>query len=133
MKKLLIAEDDPLMSRMYARAFLLTGHDFTIAKDGEEALAFLRKAGAKPDLAVLDIMMPRKSGFDVLSEMKKDPALKDIPVVFLTNLAEQQDAKKGLELGAIAYLVKSEYSPQQIVEKIDEIMDTTIDSNKSKK
>lgn len=119
---LFIAEDDPLMSRMYERAFRLNGHDLKMAFDGEEALSVLKKMDPPPVVAILDVMMPKKSGFDVLREMKLDEKLKNIPTILLTNLAGQEDAEKGLSIGAVLYLVKSQYSPKQIVEKVDEII-----------
>jgi DNA-binding response OmpR family regulator len=122
MAKIFLAEDDPLMSRMYERAFRLAGHDLTMAFDGEEALEKIRKVNPPPVLAILDVMMPKKSGFDVLREMKADPQLKSIPTILLTNLAGQADAEKGLEIGAVVYLIKSQYSPKQVIEKVDEII-----------
>ena len=121
MTRLFIAEDDPLMSRMYERIFKLSGHDLTMAFDGEEALETIKKMDPKPAVAILDIMMPKKSGFEVLRAMKEDPNLKSIPVILLTNLAGEQDAQKGLELGAVLYLIKSQYTPKQVVEKVEEI------------
>ncbi len=117
-----MAEDDPLMSRMYERAFRLGGHELAIAGDGEEAFDLLQKMEPKPVLALLDIMMPKISGFDVLRKMKADEKMKSIPVILLTNLAGAQDAEKGLELGAVMYLVKSQYNPRQVVEKVEEII-----------
>ena len=122
MAKLFIAEDDPLMSRMYERAFRLGGHELTMAGDGEEALAALQKMDPKPVLIMLDVMMPKVSGFDVLRKVKEDDKLKGIPVILLTNLAGQEDAEKGLSLGAVLYLVKSQYNPKQVVEKVEEII-----------
>jgi DNA-binding response OmpR family regulator len=119
---LFIAEDDPLMSRMYERAFRFAGHDLTMAFDGEEAFASLQKMNPKPVLIILDVMMPKMSGFDVLRKLKEDAGLKNIPVILLTNLAGQEDAEKGLELGAVLYLVKSQYSPKQVVQKVEEIV-----------
>lgn len=113
-----MAEDDPLMSRMYERAFEMGGYDFVLAVDGEEAVSKLEKIETLPAVILLDIMMPKKNGFDVLREVKQNDKLKDIPVVMLTNLAGDTDAEKGLSLGAKLYLVKSQYDPKQIVEKI---------------
>ena len=121
---LFFAEDDPLMSRMYEKAFKMSGFDLAIAFDGDEAIQKLKAMDPKPTVAVLDIMMPKKSGFEVLREMKADPILKSIPVILLTNLAGEQDAEKGLELGAVLYLIKSKYSPIEIVAKIREIVDS---------
>lgn len=121
MKKLLfLAEDDPLMNRMYGRAFKLAGYDLTEAPDGEAAIKRLKEMNPKPDIALLDIMMPNKSGFDVLRAMKEDKDLKDIPIILLSNLSGQEDAKKGIELGADLFMIKSEFSPKQIIEKVEE-------------
>ncbi len=122
MATLFIAEDDPLMSRMYERAFRLGGHELKMAGDGEEALTMLNTMEQKPSLILLDVMMPKVSGFDVLRKIKADEKLKGIPVILLTNLAGQADAEKGLELGAIMYLVKSQYDPKQVVAKVEEVM-----------
>ena len=122
MSTLFIAEDDPLMSRMYERAFKLGGHELSMAGDGEEALAALEKMDPKPNIILLDVMMPKMSGFDVLRKIKTDEKLKNIPVILLTNLAGQADAEKGLELGAVLYLVKSQYDPKQVVAKVEEII-----------
>lgn len=122
MAKLFMAEDDPLMSRMYERAFRLGGHELTLAHDGEEALASLQKMDEKPTLILLDIMMPKMNGFDVLRKVKEDATLKNIPVIMLTNLAGESDAEKALGLGAVLYLVKSQYDPKQIVGKVQEII-----------
>ena len=118
---LFLAEDDPLISRMYERAFHASGFDLKMAIDGEVAITILKSMNPKPTIALLDVMMPKKSGYDVLRAMKEDPTLKSIPVILLTNLAGQQDAEKGLELGAVLYLVKSQYSPKEIVDKVKEI------------
>jgi len=117
-----MAEDDPLMSRMYERAFRLGGHELTLAHDGEEALASLQKMDEKPTLILLDIMMPKMNGFDVLRKIKEDEKLKNVPVIMLTNLAGESDAEKALGLGAVLYLVKSQYSPKEVVGKVQEII-----------
>ncbi len=122
MAKLFMAEDDPLMSRMYERAFRLGGHELTMAHDGEEALAVLQKTEEKPAVILLDVMMPKMNGFDVLRKVKEDEKLKSIPVIMLTNLAGDSDAENGLSLGAVLYLVKSQYDPKEIVAKVQEII-----------
>ncbi len=122
MTKIFIAEDDPLMARMYEKAFRLSGYEVEEAHDGEAAIAKLRAMKPKPTLVILDIMMPKASGFDVLRQMKEDADLKNVPVVILTNLSGKDDAEKGLELGAVTYLVKSQYDPKQVVDKMKEIL-----------
>lgn len=122
MIKIFLVEDDPLMVRMYEKTFKLSGYEVEIAFDGEEALSKLQKMKPKPTIILLDIMMPKLSGFDVLRELKKNPDLKSVPVVALTNLAGKDDAEKALELGAVLYLVKSQYDPKEVVEKVKEVI-----------
>ena len=122
MSKIFIVEDDPLMSRMYEKAFKLNNFEIAQAFDGEEAIAKLETMSPKPVLIVLDVMMPKMSGFDVLKHIKASPDLKNIPVIMLSNLAGQEDAEKALSMGAVLYLVKSQYEPKQIVDKIKEII-----------
>jgi len=122
MTKIFIIEDDPLMIRMYEKAFKLSGYEVEVAFDGEDAINKLKAMETKPTMMLLDIMMPKMSGFDVLRTIKEDADLKTIPVVVLTNLAGQDDAEKALELGAVLYLVKSQYDPKEIVDKVKEIL-----------
>lgn len=117
-----MAEDDPLMSRMYERAFRLAGDELMMAHNGEEALTMLQKAEEKPVVILLDVMMPKLNGFDVLRKIKEDEKLKSIPVIMLTNLAGDSDAEKALSLGAVLYLVKSQYTPKEVVDKVEEII-----------
>jgi CheY-like chemotaxis protein len=122
MKKIFISEDDPLMVRMYEKIFKLSGYEVEMAFNGEEALAKLKAAPGKPTVILLDIMMPKLNGLDVLKAIKEIPDLKKIPVIMLTNLAGAADAEKALGFGAVLYLVKSEYEPKQVVEKVKEII-----------
>jgi len=113
-----IAEDDKFMFRLYERVFTNAGHTIEVAKDGEEALAKLSAMNPKPAVIVLDVMMPKKNGFEVLQELKKNPELAQVPVVLLTNLSGDEDKRRGLALGAKEYLIKSDYEPQQVVDKV---------------
>ena len=123
MEKIFIVEDDPLMVRMYERVFKLNNYEVEMAFDGEEAVAKLKTLKTKPAIILLDIMMPKMSGFDVLNILKKDDALKDIPVIALTNLAGKDEAEKGLKLGAVAYLIKSEHEPKDVVKLVREAIE----------
>ncbi len=120
MTKILIVEDDPLMSRLYQKIFTFEGYEVEMAGDGEEGLDKARSG--KPTLILLDIMMPKMNGFQVLEKLKLDPDLKSIPVVILTNLAGQQDAETALTKGAVKYIVKSEYDPKQVTDMVKEIL-----------
>jgi len=118
---MLLTEDDEFMVRVYERAFKSAGFHLDIASDGEAAIDKLKSMSEKPDVVVLDIMMPKKTGFEVLEFMKNDKDLKNIPVVFLTNLFGQENEEKGLKLGAVAYMIKSQYTSMEIVQKIKDI------------
>ncbi len=117
-----IAEDDPLMIRLYERAFKLAGHEIIVAKDGDEALLVIGKMEQKPAVIILDVMMPKVSGFDVLARLKQDEATKNIPVVMLTNLAGEDDKQKGLSLGAVDYMIKSDFSPEDVVKRVSALV-----------
>lgn len=120
MSKVLIIEDDPLMSRMYQKIFTFEKYDVVMAGDGQQGLDLARSE--KPTLILLDVMMPKMNGFQVLEKLKSDPETKTIPVVMLTNLAGEQDAETALAKGAVKYIVKSEYEPKQVADMVKEIL-----------
>lgn len=120
MTKILLVEDDPLISRMYQKIFDFEKYEVTLASDGEEALTKVREV--KPTLILLDVMMPKMNGLEVLDRIKSDPNTKSIPVVMLTNLAGEKDAETALAKGAVKYIIKSEYDPKQISDMVKEIL-----------
>src|SRR5476651_851783 len=120
MPKILIVEDDPLMSRMYQKIFTFEGYEVEMAGDGQEGLDKARSV--KPTIILLDVMMPKMNGLQVLEKLKADPETKNIPVVMLTNLAGQQDAETAMSNGAVKYIVKSEYEPKQVADMVKEIL-----------
>lgn len=119
-KTILIVEDDPLMSRMYQKIFTFEKYTVAVAKDGQEGLDQVRQV--KPTVILLDIMMPKMNGLQVLDKLKADPETKNIPVIMLTNLASEKDAENALLKGAVKYIVKSEYEPKKVVEMVEEII-----------
>lgn len=119
-----IAEDDVMVLDVYKRVFTNNGYEVQAAIDGEEAMRLLNEGKASPALILLDIMMPKAGGFEVLKFIKSKPELSNIPVMFVTNLSAPEHIKRGLEMGANKFLVKSEYSPQQIVSVIAELLAT---------
>lgn len=120
MIKVLIVEDDPLMSRMYQKIFAFEKYEVEMAGDGEEALIKVEAFG--PTIILLDVMMPKMNGLQVLERLKANPTTKAIPVVMLTNLAGQQDAETALSKGAVKYIVKSEHEPKEIADMVNEIV-----------
>jgi twitching motility two-component system response regulator PilH len=120
MAKILVVEDDPLMSRMYQKIFTFEGYEVAMAADGQEGLDQARSL--KPTLILLDVMMPKLNGLQVLEKLKADPETKAIPVVMLTNLAGEQDAESALTKGAIKYIIKSEHDPKEVADMVKEIL-----------
>lgn len=120
MAKILVVEDDPLMSRMYQKIFTFEGYEVEMASDGQEGLDKAREV--KPTLMLLDVMMPKLNGLQVLEKLKSDPETKAIPVVMLTNLAGEQDAESALTKGAIKYIIKSEHDPKEVADMVKEIL-----------
>lgn len=120
MTKILIVEDDPLISRMYERIFTFEKYEIEVAHDGSEGL---KKAKSfKPSLILLDVMMPKMNGLEALNKLKENPATKKIPVVMLTNLSGQKDAETALSIGAVKYIIKSEYDPKQVSDMVKDIL-----------
>ena len=119
--KILLVEDDSMVVRMYQRKLEKDGFQLTLAFNGEEGLAALKKE--KPDIVLLDIMMPKMNGIEMLKAVKADPVTKDIPVVILTNLGDRpEDVQKCKELGAEDYWVKANTPIQEITERIKKIL-----------
>ena len=115
-KKILVIEDDRSLQNALVEIIDQEGFESESALDGEEGLAKIKTF--KPDLILLDIILPKKDGFEVLAEVKKDESLKNIPVLILTNLEEVDNVQKALDLGATNYMVKSDFSLKDVVEKI---------------
>lgn len=113
--KILIVEDEKALADVLHDEFVGVGADVSMAYDGQEALDSLRDS--VPDVVLLDLLLPKKDGFEVLEEMQKNVKLKDVPVVILSNLAQDEDVKRGLKLGAKDYLVKTRLSLKEVVEK----------------
>lgn len=118
--KVLIVDDDAFLSGIYATKLELEGFLVVTARDGEEGLkAAMRE---KPDLILLDVLMPKLDGFEVLKRLKADAETKPIPVIMLTNLGQKEDIEKGLQDGAVDYLIKAHFVPAEAVEKIKKVL-----------
>jgi len=112
MSKILIVEDDPLISKMYSEKLSRDGFQVDVAEDGLVGLDKLRKN--TPNLLILDIMMPKMSGNELIIEMKKDPNLEKIPIIVLSNLTEGPDIEKAKNAGIAEYLIKSDLDPEDV-------------------
>jgi CheY-like chemotaxis protein len=120
MAKILIIEDDDSISKIYKMALSFAGYEIDIATDGEEGI--IKAKALHPSLILLDIMMPRMNGFEVLDRLKLDQDVSSIPIIVLSNLSGEKDEEIALQKGALAYLVKSNYEPNQIIDKIKEFL-----------
>lgn len=113
---ILIVEDDPVLLKMYTEKFSFEGFKVLNAKDGEEAFQVSQQEVI--NIILLDIMLPRISGTDFLEKFRQTPKGSDIPVIALTNLAEEQEKVRALKLGVKEYLVKAMQTPEQVVQKV---------------
>lgn len=120
MSKILLIEDDSFLSQMYASKLSLAHFEVLMAADGEKGVQSAKKN--KPDLIVLDLLLPKKDGFAVLTEIKADPNLLKIPVLVLSNLSQRSEVSRCFELGAADYLIKAHTIPSEVVVKIQELL-----------
>lgn len=116
MKKILFIEDESALQKTFGDVLKKEGYEMGSALDGEIGLRLAKVQ--KPDLILLDLVLPKLHGFEVLKKLKEDSETKDIPVIVLTNLESIEEVEKALELGATTYLVKAQYSLEEVIEKI---------------
>lgn len=115
-KKILLVEDDPFLSSLLRTRLIKENTDVLYAKDGEEALTALKSV--KPDLILLDLILPKKSGFEVMEGIRQDPQLSNAPIIIISNLGQPEDIQRGRELGAIEYFIKAKTSIDDLVGNI---------------
>ncbi len=121
MKSILLVEDDPFLIEIYTTKFKKAGFLVEVVTSGDVVLAKLKEK--KPELMLLDIVLPNVDGWEVLRAMRNDNKLKNTKVVILSNLGEKEDVDKGLKFGAAKYLIKSHYTPSEVVEEIEKILE----------
>jgi len=117
---ILLAGDDTFFQKFYQSQLQEHGHTVDVAVDGKDALKQL--AGKKPDLLILDIIMPHKDGFEVLVELQKMPSLAHLPILIFSTLGQEQDVERALKLGASGYVNKSFFDFDTLLAKIDEVV-----------
>lgn len=116
----LLVEDDVFLSGIYQKKFEMEGYKVTSVDNGEKVLPEAKKK--MPDIIMLDILLPKMDGFTVLSKLKEDEQVKNIPVILLTNLGQKDDVEKGLQMGAVDYLIKAHFKPSEVVDKIKSVL-----------
>ncbi len=116
MKKIIIIEDEEVLCSLLEKKLTEEGYQVETAKDGEEGLSKIR--ANRPDLILLDIIMPKMGGFELLEEMQKDDNLRGIPVVVVSNSGQPVEIDRAQKLGAKDWLVKTEFDPQEVIDKV---------------
>jgi DNA-binding response OmpR family regulator len=115
-EKVLIIEDDRFLRELMVRKLKMENFEIIEAEDGAEGLKKIKEE--KPDLVLLDLILPEMDGFEVLEQKRKDEEIKNIPVIILSNLGQKEEIDRGLQLGAKDYLIKAQFSPSEIIEKV---------------
>ena len=115
-KKILIIEDEEIISNLLAKKLSQVGYEVKTAFNGQEGLEILEQE--KPDLVLIDIVMPKKDGFETISEVKGDPTLKDIPIIIISNSGQPVELDKAKEMGVNDWLIKTDFDPQEVIQKV---------------
>lgn len=118
--KILIVEDDSFLLNMYATKFEMEGFEVIMAEDGEKGLRLAKKE--LPNMILLDILLPKMNGFEVLKALKEDDETKELKVLLLTNLSQRAEVDQGFDLGAVDYLIKAHFMPSEVVAKVKKIL-----------
>jgi DNA-binding response OmpR family regulator len=121
-KKIVLVEDDSFLAGMYVSKLNMENFEVKLAENGEDGLK--TATDEMPDLILLDILLPRMDGFEVLKKLKKNPETAGIPVILLTNLGQKKDVDRGLALGAEDYLIKAHFMPNEVIAKIKKILNS---------
>jgi len=119
-KKILIIEDDKFLRKVISKKLAGEGYDIVEALDGEEGLKSAQDE--KPDMILLDLILPGIDGFEVLARIKQDSSIAGIPVMILSNLGQKEDIDKGMKMGAVDYLIKAHFTPGEITSRIEGIL-----------
>ena len=117
--KILIIEDDKFLRELISQKVAKEGYQVTEAVDGEDGAKKAKEE--KPDLVLLDLILPGIDGFEVLSSIKEDPTIAQVPVIIFSNLGQKDDVERGLKLGAVDYLIKAHFMPSEVVAKIKDL------------
>jgi len=115
-KNILLVEDDALLVDIYSTKLQLSGFKVRVVDNGDKVFAAVREK--KPDLVLLDIVLPHMDGWDILQRLNTMDEMKDVPIVILSNLGQKEEVEKGLRLGAAKYLIKAYYTPSEIVKEV---------------
>ncbi len=119
MKKVLVIEDDKFLRKVIKKKLSDEGYDVVEAIDGEKGVKMAKEK--KPDIILLDLVLPEMTGFEVLKKLKEKEPISKIPIIILSNLSNAEEVRKGMSMGAASYLVKSNFHPSEIIKKMEEV------------
>lgn len=121
---IVLVEDDSFISGMYQTKLTSMGYEVELKEDGEAAWERLQQ-DPLPSIVLLDVVLPKRDGFEILEALRKDKRTENLPVILLTNLGQKPDVERGIKLGADDYIIKAHYTPSEVVEKIEKILSGT--------
>jgi len=116
MKKILLVEDDPFLVDIYSKKLQKSGYEVTIETNGSKVLDVAKEI--KPDLLLLDIVLPEMDGWEILKKLSESKEHTNLKVIVFSNLGQKDEVQKGMELGAVKYLIKAEYTPSEVIEEV---------------
>lgn len=119
-KRIILVEDDQFLANIYTAKLKEAGFEVEVVGDGNSVIARIKEK--KPDLLLLDIILPHLDGWEVIKQVKKTEELSDLKIVILSSLGQKNEVEKGLKLGAVKYFIRSHYTPAEIVEEIKKIL-----------
>lgn len=120
MKTILLVEDDPFLIDIYTKKFSKEGFEVEVAEAGDLVLNRIKEK--RPDIIFLDLVLPHIDGWGILKQLKESPELESIPVIIFSNLGQKSDIEKGFAMGANKYLIKSQYTPKEVVEEVKKFL-----------
>ncbi len=120
-KKILLIEDDPFLVDIYKTKLNEVGYEVLTAFDGDEAMRKVKEE--KPDVVLLDIVLPNIDGWEILRKIKKDDELKELEVIILSNLGQKEEVEKGMKLGASKYIIKAHHTPSEVAAEVKKILE----------
>ncbi|MDP3769826.1 MAG: response regulator [Candidatus Sungbacteria bacterium] len=118
--KILVIDDDPFILDMYVLKFKDQGFQIDTATDGKAGLEKIKSF--KPDIVLLDVVMPKMDGFDVIKKLKEENEPRTFKILFLTNFGQKEDVERGMQLGADGYIIKAHFTPSEVVVKVKEVL-----------
>ncbi|MDD4989773.1 MAG: response regulator [Candidatus Pacebacteria bacterium] len=130
LKSILLVEDDPFLIDIYSQKFKKSGFEIRAAETADKAFEMIKEK--IPDLILLDIVLPQIDGWSILKKMKADKALSEVKIIVFSNLGQKEEVEKGLNLGAVKYLIKAQYTPLEVVKEVSNLLGSRLQGQADK-